>query len=321
MRDPKIQVFYRPEMAASGEVEKSGCQSPEKAPLLLAFLARHGLADMFEIRSDFEPFEREDLLVAHHENYVDAFLAGEPPLCESSRLPWTPELARAERFQNASLYYALRAACLSPSTVMLSPTAGFHHASPSQGSGYCAFSGQVIASIRVYRELGLKGAWLDLDGHFGNSIEDSRDFAPELELAVPRGCNLNPNGRHGKYLRQLEAGLASLEDRILSGELGYVYFAHGADSHEWDENGFQLSTDEWVTAAEIVYRWVAAVSTKLGRPLPLALALFGGYRADHYDSVLALHTADLAACLNILSGACIQFEPEVRRRPLLDAAT
>jgi acetoin utilization deacetylase AcuC-like enzyme len=315
MRDPQIHVFYRPEQVLTTGAALAGSQSPEKPRLLLEHLARHGLLDSFVIRGDFEPLDRDDFLLAHTPLYVDAFFAGEPPLCNASRLPWSPELARSVRWTNASLAHALRAACLAPAQIALSPTSGFHHARPDAGSGYCSFGGQVIASVRVYRELGAAGAWLDLDGHFGNSIEDSRAFVPELSRAVPPGCNVNPDGRHGAYLKQLSRGLASLEGRLSAGELTYIAFAHGADSHEWDENGYQLSTDEWIAAAEMVYRWIARCSAAQARPIPLLLALFGGYRADHYDSVLALHTADLAMCLNVLCGASIAYRPEVRPPP------
>jgi hypothetical protein len=315
MRDPQIHVFYREELAVGGSTALAGSQSPQKPRLLLDYLARHALLGSFVVRDDFEPLEREDFLLAHTQVYVDAFFAGEPPLCHASRLPWSPELVQSVRWTNASLVHALRAACLDPARIALSPTSGFHHARPDAGSAYCTFSGQAIASVRVYRELGAAGAWLDLDGHFGNSIEDSRSFVPDLSRAVPLGCNVNPDGRHGAYLRQLEHGLASIEGRLLAGELTYVAFAHGADSHEWDDNGYQLSTDEWVAAAEMVYRWVARCSSVLGRPVPLLLALFGGYRTDHYDSVLGLHAADLVTCLNILCGTSITFRPEVRLPP------
>ena len=63
-----------------------------------------------------------------------------------------------------------------------SPTSGFHHARPEGGSGFCTFSGQVIASLKIYEEKKLVGAYLDLDGHYGNSIEDSRKLFPLLLL-------------------------------------------------------------------------------------------------------------------------------------------
>jgi len=46
----------------------------------------------------------------------------------------------------------------------------------------------------MYRERGLSGAWIDLDGHFGNSIDDTIDFAPDLARAVPvRPCSRSPS--------------------------------------------------------------------------------------------------------------------------------
>lgn len=316
-RDPRIHVFYRPELAQAVGLDPAGSQSPLKARLLLDHLARHDLLGHFVLREDFPPLERDDFLLAHTPLYVDAFFAGEEPLCRSNRLRWSPELAEGVRFSNASLVQALFAVCREPGTIALSPTCGYHHARPDAGSAYCTFSGQVIASVRVYRELGLSGAWLDLDGHFGNSIEDSRDFVPGLDRAVPRGCNINPDGRHRAYLRQLGRGLEAVGEQLLANRIHYVAFAHGADSHEWDENGYQLSTEEWVEAAEMVYRWVAKMDAALGRPVPLLLALFGGYRQDHYDSVLALHTADLTTCLNVLCGAQIAYRPDVRPPPAL----
>src|SRR5689334_7192307 len=111
MRDPRINYFYRPEMIGPAEIGKFGAQSPEKPRLLLGHLDRHDLLDSFVIRGDFEPLDRGDFLLAHTPLYVDAFFAGEPPLCSSNRLPWSPELAESVRFTNSSLLQALRAAC------------------------------------------------------------------------------------------------------------------------------------------------------------------------------------------------------------------
>ena len=55
-------------------------------------------------------------------------------------------------------------------------------------------------------------------------------------------------------------------------------------------------------AAEMVYGAVAQWSQSLGRPVPLTLALFGGYRDDHPASVLGLHAMDAARCLALPGG-------------------
>ena len=38
----------------------------------------------------------------------------------------------------------------------------------------------------------------------------------------------------------------------------------------------------------------------MGEPLPVVLALFGGYRDDDYNAVLDLHTKSLINCSNII---------------------
>src|SRR5512132_3865016 len=95
MREPRIHLFYRPEMVIRAEIGKFGAQSPEKPRLLLDHLARPGLLDSFPLRGDFAPLDRQDFLLAHTPVYVDAFFAGEPPLCSGNRLPWSPELVES----------------------------------------------------------------------------------------------------------------------------------------------------------------------------------------------------------------------------------
>jgi acetoin utilization deacetylase AcuC-like enzyme len=200
-----------------------------------------------------------------------------------------------------------------PAFISFSPSSGFHHATPRAGSGFCTFSGQVIASVKLYRQWGLAGAYVDLDGHYGNSIEDSRPFVHELRYAVPPGCNINPAGKHAAYIKDLRDKLRWLQGLLLAERIHYVVYPHGTDSHEWDDLGGQVTTKEWMEASRLVYTMIRDVSQALGKPVPLILALFGGYREDHYDSVLSLHAADAALCLSILCDQPLSYEPEVKR--------
>jgi acetoin utilization deacetylase AcuC-like enzyme len=169
----------------------------------------------------------------------------------------------------------------------------------------------VVAALAVYREQGVRCAWVDLDGHFGNSIQDSREFAPDLDRAIP--LNINPGGRGEAYLGDLVKKLEWLEQCLLFGHVDYVCFAHGADSHEWDDLRGQLSTEQWLRAAECVYLAVYRASCRLGRPVPVVMSLFGGYREDDLASVLELHLADLAVSLRMLGGARVSYQPAVQR--------
>jgi acetoin utilization deacetylase AcuC-like enzyme len=298
--DRQIHVFYRPEQVRAAESARDFSRSPLKPRLLLEFLTRHGLDSYFVRHDDWAPLERKDFLLAHTVEYVDAFFAGRQPLCESNELEWSVQFADSVRYTNASLYWAIEHAVTHPEQVTFSPTSGFHHACPDSGFGFCTFSGQVIAAVKIFRERGAVGAYIDLDGHFGNSIEDSRDFAQDLNEAIPCGCNINPIGKHGIYLQSLEEHLTDLEGQLDRNEIQYVVFAHGADSHEDDDLGGQCTTAEWLEASRVVYEMIHRVGGHLGRPVPPTLALFGGYRWDNYEAVLKLHAADLVNCLTIV---------------------
>jgi len=284
--------------------------------LLMQNFERLGITEFLDVDGIFEPFTREDFLIAHTTAYVDAVLTGNDlHLRSTNGLPWSKELAKTVRYTNASFYNAIKYSVLHPETPCFSPTSGFHHSRPSSGSGFCTFAGQVIASVKLYRELGKRGAYFDLDGHYGNSIEDCRKYQPDINVAVPVGFNINPYGRNEEYLTDLLTAFERVEWAILDGEIDYVVWCHGADSHEQDDLGGQVNTLYWVRCAYEFYKWVKRVDEKLyklGRaPLPVSMALFGGYRSDSYESVLSLHTKDMVLCLNTLCGQSIIYEAQV----------
>jgi acetoin utilization deacetylase AcuC-like enzyme len=314
MRKPQLSTFYNEKMVLK-EGEKNFSKSPQKPKWLLEFLEKNDLLKYLEIHQNFEPFTKEDFYIAHTQNYVDCFFAGKKPLAESNTLEWSPQFAETVQYTNASLYEAIKFALQNPESICFSPVSGFHHAQPMYGMGYCTFSGQVIASVKIFRETGMKGAYIDLDGHFGNSIEDSRNFVEDLNEAIPKGFgNINPAGVHDIYINHFKKELNILETAILEGQINYLVFCHGADSHEDDDTKGQCNTQEWVMCAEVFYNFVKKIDESLKKPIPLVLCLFGGYRSDDYNSVLGLHAKDLITCLNTLCGQEIHFEPVLKAK-------
>jgi hypothetical protein len=91
-----------------------------------------------------------------------------------------------------------------------------------------------------------------------------------------------------------------------------VVFCHGADSHDQDDFGGVCSTAQWQLCSKIVYKFINDIEEELGESFPISLALFGGYREDHYDSVLGLHATDLVECLNMMCGHKIKYKPEIK---------
>lgn len=316
MKSPRLHTFFNPRMSLDPEKMTGYTQTPAKPKLMMDFLTRIGLSEYFLIDGDFPPFFREDFYIAHTKEMVDSFF-DKGKTSRILNIEWSPEYAESVRYENASLYHAIRYSVQHPEEVCFSPSAAFHHANPTRGALFCAFSGQVIASMKVYYEFGLCGAYIDLDGHYGNSIDNSRDFVTDIDKAISPECgNINIMASHEKYLEELHSHLEFLGNEIIQGRVHYVVFCHGADSHEWDELASQLSTEEWVECSRIVYSFIKETEIKMQRQIPLILTLFGGYRRDDFDSVLSLHTSDLVTCLNLLCGRNINYVPRVTPRKL-----
>lgn len=316
MRAKKIHVFYTPKQVRAVDANRNFSKSPLKPKLLLEHLEQNGMMDHFTVSGDFRPFSNNEFVIAHTRKYVEDFFAGRRPGCESNSLEWSEQFAHSVRYTNASLHAAIENAILHPEEVSFSPTSGFHHAHPSGGAGFCTFSGEVLASVKVYRKYGKVGCYVDLDGHYGNSIEDTREYQPDINKAVPRGFNFNPTGDGERYVNNVYWFLHEvLGPAIEAGDIDYVVWCHGADSHEDDDLHGQCSTSNWTACSKIFWKWVKDMDALLGRPLPVACALFGGYRRDDYNSVLSLHASDLAACIRILLEEPVEYKLQVVDKP------
>jgi acetoin utilization deacetylase AcuC-like enzyme len=313
MRTQKIKTFYDDCQVLAQDSYSNYSKSPLKPKLLLEYFEQKGLYKHFSVTNDFVPYSKKDFKLAHEASYINEFFKG-TGRCSSNGLAWSKQFAESVRYTNASLHAAIRNSIVNPAEVSFSPTSGFHHARPSGGSGFCTFSGQVIASLKVYKEFGAKGAYLDLDGHFGNSIEDSRLFCKDLNLAVPQDFNINPIGIDSDYLADLAKWLERLKHAIIADKIQYVVWCHGADSHADDNLGSQCETDYWVACSTLFWSWVKEMDGILGRPLSVSCALFGGYRDDDYTSVLSLHTADFVECFTKLLDLDVKYTIEVKPR-------
>jgi acetoin utilization deacetylase AcuC-like enzyme len=295
-----ITAFYNPNMVPQESILGNFSQSPYKPKLFMDYITSKPLLRSIRIESNFPPFTEADFLIAHTKEYVNAVFNGIKPLCESNNLNWSNDFAKSLLYTNSSLYHAIKNSLENPGEICFSPTSGFHHAKPTEGMGFCTFSGQVIASIKLWREYKMRGVYLDLDGHYGNSIEDSREMFDEINDAVPIGCNYNPKGRRKSYLEDLESYLQKLKTMLMNEEVHYIVHCKGADSHKDDDMMGQLTTAQWLKASKLVYNFVSEVSASRNKLVPLTICLFGGYRDDCYNKVLELHYKDLLACKNVL---------------------
>ena len=316
MHTNKITTFYTKKQAITEPIGFS--HSPLKPYLLMEKMKKVGLNNHLDIQSEFSRFEDKDFEIAHSSSYVENFFSGKGASATSNGLDWNKQFAESVRYTNSSLYHAQKYSLENPECITFSPTSGFHHARPESGSAFCTFSGQVISALKLYRDTDLskkygnsiKTAWIDLDGHFGNSIGDAQRHDSDIKKAIPEGYNLNPSGYGDTYLENLELGLEKIANAILQDEIQSVCFAQGADSHEEDDLGGQVGTKGWIKAHEMVFEMIKNISITRKKAVPLTLSLFGGYRQDDYDSVLNLHMKNITSCLNILGGNSLVFEIE-----------
>lgn len=72
--NPKLHRFYTEKQAIREEVGTS--RSPMKPYLLMNRIRNTGLFNSLEIHSGFSPFENEEILVAHHRDYIENYFAG-----------------------------------------------------------------------------------------------------------------------------------------------------------------------------------------------------------------------------------------------------
>lgn len=295
----RIVAYYTPKQVLQENIQLSTSKSPLKPKLVMSELMRVANKHV-HIQPKFKPFTKEDFMIAHTEEWVNnVFHFNKPGQHLASSIPWSTELVTSLTYTSSSLYHAIKHSINNPEDLSFSPTSGFHHSRPTSGSDFCTFAGQVVASTKIYRESGKVGCYLDLDGHFGNSIEDCRNFVPDLNESIPKGFNFNPTGHNKSYVNELEDFLyKKLTTALVEGDIDYVVWCHGADSHVCDDLGGQVDTKHWTLCSEIFWEWVAYMDTLLAKPLPVSFALFGGYRRDDYQSVINLHISDIVTGIN-----------------------
>lgn len=293
-------------------MSKSFSKSPLKPKLYMQKLNTTDIE--FEVIDSFKPLTQKDFQLAHTRSYVESMFRGTGN-CNSNGIPWSQTLADSLKYTSSSLYHAIKHSIQFPQDLCVSPTSGFHHAKPTQGSGFCSFSGQVIASMKLFNEIGVIGAYFDLDGHYGNSIADSVSYVMKkhkIDLRQVIRYNVNPHGTHNTYIQDFNKYLKMVRRELIAGNIHYVVWCHGADSHEWDQLGCQCTTTEWFTCSSMFYQMIAEVEEITGRHIPVTLSLFGGYRDDDYDSVINLHVGDLAIAQTTLLDKKCTFRPVVK---------
>jgi acetoin utilization deacetylase AcuC-like enzyme len=179
---------------------------------------------------------------------------------------------------------------------------GTHHAHRDFGSGFCIFNDVAVAVRELQCEAGRPPVLIiDCDVHQGDgtasifeddplvftfSIHAERNFpfrkaASDLDLPLPDGCG------DEAYLAALNAVLPALLDQV---NPSIVFYIAGADPYRGDTLG-RLA----LTRVGLAERDRLVMATCMGRSIPLAVVLGGGYAMPIADTVeIHLETVRLA---------------------------
>ena len=242
-----------------------------------------------------KPASVDQLLLAHHPDYIEKVLNGKLTEKETRRIgfPWSLQLVERSRRSVGGTIAACRAALEDGLSANLG--GGTHHAYPDHGEGYCVFNDVAIAARAMQAESSARRiVILDCDVHQGNgtaaifagdstvftfSIHGEKNFPfhkeqSDIDIALPDGSG------DEIYLEALHPGIQSAID-LAYADLA-VYIA-GADPFAGDRLGRLALTKAGLDERD---RQVLNACQRAG--LPVAIVLGGGY-ARKIEDIIDIH--------------------------------
>ena len=229
----------------------------------------------------------EELTAVHDEDYVNKFMMGAMTDEEQRKmgLPWTEELVERtlSEVSGTVLTADLALAC----GLAVNTAGGTHHAHRSHASGYCIFNDLAITAKRVIARGAVDRVLIvDLDVHQGDgtaaaTADDAsiytlsvhcEDNFPRTKASSSRDVPLPTGTGDDVYIKTTEA---ALRESIEECNPQLVLYDAGVDVHASDDlGGFEL-TDEG-----LIRREALVIDTCVGRGIPVAAVVGGGYDKD-----------------------------------------
>ena len=229
----------------------------------------------------------EELTAVHDEDYVNKFMMGAMTDEEQRKmgLPWTEELVERtlSEVSGTVLTADLALAC----GLAVNTAGGTHHAHRSHASGYCIFNDLAITAKRVIARGAVDRVLIvDLDVHQGDGTAAAtaddpgiytlsvhcEDNFPRTKASSSRDVSLPTGTGDDVYIKTTEA---ALRESIEECNPQLVLYDAGVDVHAADDlGGFEL-TDEG-----LIRREALVIDTCVGRGIPVAAVVGGGYDKD-----------------------------------------
>jgi acetoin utilization deacetylase AcuC-like enzyme len=259
---------------------------PERGERIAAFLREERLVGIGAVVRP-RPVSMREILSVHTADYV-ASLDRADVVSQAIGVPLTDlERQRALDHQRLVTGGTIRAVQLALRTGLpaVNLGGGLHHATPSQGMGFCLINDIAIAITHAW-DHGFRGRVLvvDLDLHDGNGTRAAFAADPTVHTFSIHNQDWEPRGGTATTALALGTGVgdgalldalrASLPDVVRSHRPNLVVYVAGTDPAEDDRMG-----DWCVTAAGMLARDRFVVDTMRAHDsgLPLAVVLAGGY--------------------------------------------
>ncbi len=254
-----------------------------------------------------QPIQKEQLLLAHHHDYVDGVLNGTLTPQEVRRIGFAMSSSVVRRALLATGGTLLAARLALEAGIACNSAGGSHHAFAGHGAGFCVFNDVgVAARVLLAEKADLRIMIVDLDVHHGDGnasifVDEPRVFTfsmhcddnwplvkppSDFDLAVPKDTG------DQAYLSLLHAHLPCLIDDFRP---DLVFYIAGVDPHTDDRLGKLALSDDGLMTRE---RYV--ISQVRGRDIALATVLGGGYSND-IDALAHRHALVFHACADWLS--------------------
>ena len=276
-----------------------------KYSMLRGRVAEAGICGPGELRMA-EPVSDEEILRAHHPDYLRRVVSGALTDKEIRRIgfPWSPRMVERSRRASGGTLGACLAALEDGLAANLA--GGTHHAFADRGEGYCVLNDSAIAA-RAVQAAGLveRVLVIDTDVHQGNgtaailrgdptvftfSIHGEKNFPfhkeeSDLDAPLPDGTD------DAGFLSALEAGLQSALD---AAEAQLAIYLAGADPFEDDRLGRLAVTKEGLAERDRL-----VLETCRDRGIPVAVTMAGGY-ARRVEDTVDIHFQSIRRAADLL---------------------
>lgn len=286
----KLPVIYSP---AYDCPEATDLPSTRKQALLHDMIRGSGMSEGCQFLTP-EPADTGHLRLAHTEEYIHAFLTGEPrALAESQGFHWSEKFRDSVLAVNGGHLLACKVAL--DKGVAFHLASGAHHARRERGSGYCTFNYLAWCSLQLLQEQKLQRVLIvDLDTHQGDGTYTLTRDNPNTrcfdisggDMGVPPHHESDGDywllGRESFSERYFEA-LGKLPAVLDAFEPDLVQYQAGMDCYEGDPvmEGVGLTKKELSDRDRIVIEMCREKGT------PLVVNLAGGYCG--LETVAQLH--------------------------------